>query len=99
VEILFGFVGSTARGTLCPTGGDHEYREIDLCPPSEEEAGSDRRAALQRISGLQFSIIETTGGADSVSRYSTVVLGRRASATIFFGKSGKVCQALATYTA
>jgi hypothetical protein len=57
------------------------------------------RAALQRIPDLQFSIIETTCGVGSVSIYYNAVLGRRAIETFFFDKSGKVCQALATYNA
>ena len=57
------------------------------------------RAALQKIPDLQFSIIETTCGVDTVSIYYHAVLGRRAIETFFFDAAGKVCKALATYDA
>ena len=57
------------------------------------------RAALQKIPDLQFSIIETTCGVDTVSIYYHAVLGRRAIETFFFNAEGKVYKALATYTA
>ena len=55
------------------------------------------RAALRKIPDLQFSIIETTCGVDTVSIYYNAVLGRRAIETFFFNANGKVFKALATY--
>ena len=57
------------------------------------------RAALRKIPDLQFSIIETTCGVDTVSIYYDAVLGRRAIETFFFNADGKVFKALATYNA
>ena len=57
------------------------------------------RAALQKIPDLQFSIIETTCGVDTVSIYYHAVLGRRAIETFFFNAEGQVFKALATYNA
>lgn len=57
------------------------------------------RAAIRKIPDLQFSIIETTCGVDTVSIYYDAVLGRRAIETFFFNAEGKVCKALATYNA
>lgn len=61
--------------------------------------GNYWRAALRKIPDLQFSIIETTCGVDTVSIYYDAVLGRRAIETFFFNAEGKVCKALATYNA
>jgi hypothetical protein len=65
----------------------------------KQAVGDYWRAALQKIPDLKFSIIETTGGVDSVSIYYDAVLGRRAIETFFFNADGKVYKALATYNA
>ena len=65
----------------------------------KKAVGDYWRAALQKIPDLQFSIIETTCGVDTVSIYYNAVLGRRAIETFFFNAEGKVFKALATYNA
>ena len=65
----------------------------------KKAVGDYWRAALRKIPDLQFSIIETTCGVDTVSIYYHAVLGRRAVETFFFNAEGKVCKALATYNA
>ena len=65
----------------------------------KKAVGDYWRAALRKIPDLQFSLIETTCGVDTVSIYYHAVLGRRAVETFFFNAEGKVCKALATYNA
>ena len=63
----------------------------------KQAVGDYWRAALRKIPDLQFSIIKTTCGVDTVSIYYNAVLGRRAIETFFFNAEGKVGKALATY--
>ena len=65
----------------------------------KQAVGDYWRAALRKIPDLQFSIIETTCGVDTVSIYYNAVLGRRAIETFFLNADGRVFKALATYNA
>ena len=65
----------------------------------KQAVGDYWRAALAKIPDLQFALIDTTCGVDTVSIYYHAVLGRRAIETFFFDAAGKVCKALATYDA
>ena len=65
----------------------------------KQAVGDYWRAALAKIPDLQFSIIETTCGVDTVSIYYHAVLSRRAIETFFLNAEGKVYKALATYNA
>lgn len=56
------------------------------------------RAALAKVPDLTFSVIEVTGGVNSVSIYYHAVMGKKAIETFFFNGQGKVYKALATYT-
>lgn len=56
------------------------------------------RAALQEVPDLKFTLIDVTRGVNSVSIYYQSVMNRKALATFFFQKSGKILRANATYT-
>lgn len=63
----------------------------------KEAAGMYWHAALKRVPGLHFTLIDVLVGVNSIVIYYDAVFGRKGAELMEFDASGKVCRSIAHY--
>ncbi len=56
------------------------------------------RAALDKLPGLRFELLDVASGVDSVTLYYRSVMDKRAMEVMFFDEDGRIARVVAHYT-